>query len=66
MTIHDKIILKEKVVREEIESLKSVLNKLSIIGKSNPSDWRYIAALSTVENELKRLNQQIREIHGNI
>lgn len=66
MSIQDKITSKEKAVRDEIDNLKSVLNKLSVIGKSNPNDWRYISALSTAENELKRLNQQMREIHGNI
>ncbi len=53
--IQDKILKKEKLIRELIERFKGNLNNKSLIFKDNPNDWSYITSLSHTEMKIKEI-----------
>ena len=62
MILKEKIELKEKVVKTQIDFLRSALNDASKFSKENPNDWKYLTMLTTCENTLQTLNEELNAI----
>lgn len=66
MSLNEKLTTKEKSVKLLFENIKSSLNKTSTFSKQNPNDWKYLTVLSLTENKLMELENQIKEIIGDL
>ena len=66
MSLNEKLTTKEKLVKLLFENIKSSLNKTSTFSKQNPSDWKYLTVLSLTENKLIELENQLKEIIGEL
>ncbi len=66
MSLNEKLTIKEKTVKLLFENIKSNLNKTSTFSKQNPNDWKYLTVLSLTENKLMELENQIKEIIGEL
>lgn len=55
MTLIDRIKIKEKAIKEQIEELRNTLNNNRIHFNKTPNDWTYITNLSLVEERLRDL-----------
>ncbi len=66
MSLNEKLTTKEKSVKLLFENIKSCLNKTSTFSKQNPNDWKYLTVLSLTENKLMELENQIKEIVGEL
>jgi len=55
MTINEKIVAKERLVKDMLERLRNTLNNKSIEFNKNPNDWNYLASLSIAEQKLHEL-----------
>jgi hypothetical protein len=64
MTIKEKILEKERSVKELIIELKDILNKSSIYNKTQPLDYKYLSSLSTTNEKLEELNSILKEINN--
>ncbi len=66
MSLNEKLAIKEKSVKLLFENIKSGLNKTSTFSKHNPNDWKYLTVLSLTENKLTELENQLKEIIGEL
>ncbi len=55
MTIDEKIIDKEKLIREQLEILRANLNNNRIVYNNNKNDWTYLAALGHTQIKLNEI-----------
>jgi hypothetical protein len=55
MTIDEKVLQKEKTVREQLELLRANLNSNRIVYNNNKNDWTYLAALGHTEIKLNEI-----------
>ena len=66
MMLDEKLRDKETSIKLLLENIKSNLNKTSTFSKQNPSDWKYLTVLSLTENKLIELENQLKEIIGEL
>ena len=66
MSLNEKLTIKEKSVKLLFENIKTSLNKTSTFSKQNPNDWKYLTVLSLTENKLIELENQLKEIIGEL
>lgn len=55
MNLTERILIKEKTIKSQIEELRNVLNNNRIYFNKTPNDWTYITNLSLVEERLGEL-----------
>lgn len=55
MSINERISIKEKVIKSQLEDLRNILNNNRLHFNKTPNDWTYITNLSLVEERLGEL-----------
>jgi hypothetical protein len=55
MTLKEKVVEKEKTVKELWDHIRAQLNVHSIENKKNPNDWKYITKLGYTEEKLREV-----------
>lgn len=66
MSVNNKIGIKEQSIKMLIENIKHHLNKTSLLNKLNPNDWKYLTVLSLTEIKLTELENELKEILGDL
>lgn len=55
MTIKEKVEVKEKVIRQQLETIRNTLNAKRLIFNDTPNDWSYITSLTYTETKLNEI-----------
>jgi len=55
MSVAERVISKEKIVKELLEKLRNNLNNKSKLFARNSNDWDYITSLTYTEAKLKEI-----------
>jgi hypothetical protein len=55
MTINEKVSEKEKIIREQLELIRTNLNNQRLVFNDNKNDWKYISSLGHTEIKLAEI-----------
>ncbi len=60
----NKVVEKEKSIKDLIDGIRLTLNNQSRVYKANSNDWTYLTSLSFTETKLKEISNFIDEVNN--